>query len=292
MNRMAVTSGREGPLALSRLFSRLQRLWAGTVVGATIIGVASLYPLIEAWLGGRHGLAAELGAFLVIGYGLNILTGPTIAYLRALGRPGLEARLGFVTMGLNLLLSVVLGLAFGAVGVVLSHDDRVCPHCDAHGPSGDSRRRPESLCASSSPGRSRPRSSPDCCRVYGASSCSGCSAACSAFVPVVLGNVDGVRALRRIRGASRANPRGSSVPRGPSWRLGVHLDTAIVISVIVVNYRKRDLVDRCLEAVETSLLPRTWVRRADRYRQRLRRWLCGSGVGSASRGKARCARRQ
>ena len=120
MNRMAVTSGREGPLALSRLFSRLQRLWAGTVVGATIIGVASLYPLIEAWLGGRHGLAAELGAFLVIGYGLNILTGPTIAYLRALGRPGLEARLGFVTMGLNLLLSVVLGLAFGAVGVVLA----------------------------------------------------------------------------------------------------------------------------------------------------------------------------
>jgi O-antigen/teichoic acid export membrane protein len=41
-----------------------------------------------------------------------------MAYLRAVGRPGVESRYGLVMVGLNLVFTVVLAIAFGALGVV------------------------------------------------------------------------------------------------------------------------------------------------------------------------------
>lgn len=117
VSRMSATHGGDAT-ALGPLFARLQRLWLLTVFGLTVIGVATLYPLIATWLGPGHGDAALLGSFLVIAYGLNLATGTGIAYLRAIGRPGIEARLGAVTIVANLTLTVALGLAFGAIGVV------------------------------------------------------------------------------------------------------------------------------------------------------------------------------
>jgi O-antigen/teichoic acid export membrane protein len=116
---MAATHGRD-PAGLDALFQRLNRLWTATVLGATVLGAATLYPFIDAWLGSGHGEAAELGTFLVAGYGLSLLTGPGVGYLRALGRPGLEARLGLVTMTVNIVLTVLLGLLAGAIGVVIA----------------------------------------------------------------------------------------------------------------------------------------------------------------------------
>jgi O-antigen/teichoic acid export membrane protein len=83
-----------------------------------VIGAATLQPLITAWLGPGKDLAALLGAFLVLGSACGLMTGTGVAYLRAIGRPGLEARYGLVVVALNISLTVPLAFAFGAVGVV------------------------------------------------------------------------------------------------------------------------------------------------------------------------------
>jgi O-antigen/teichoic acid export membrane protein len=107
-----------GSGATGAAFTRLHRLWTLAVLGGTVVGLASLYPLIRGWLGTGHGDAAGYGALLVAAYGTNLLAGAVTAYLRALGRPGLEARAGLLIVALNVLLTVALGLAFGPYGVL------------------------------------------------------------------------------------------------------------------------------------------------------------------------------
>jgi O-antigen/teichoic acid export membrane protein len=114
----AVAAGAHDEAGLQTRFVQLHRLWLLGVLGAAIIGAAALYPLIGAWLGDGYGEAALLGAFLVLGSAAGLATGTGVAYLRAVGRPGLEARYGLVIVGANLLLTIPLALAAGAVGVV------------------------------------------------------------------------------------------------------------------------------------------------------------------------------
>jgi O-antigen/teichoic acid export membrane protein len=118
-SRLSTLHGEERRGEAARgLFGRLNRLWISGLVGVTAVGVASIYPLIAGWLGAGHGEAALLGAFLVIAYGAGLLPATSVAYLRAVGKPGLEARLGIMTIVLNVALTIPLGIAVGAVGVV------------------------------------------------------------------------------------------------------------------------------------------------------------------------------
>jgi len=55
---------------------------------------------------------------LVLAVTAGLTTGTGAAYLRALGRPGLEARYGLVVMGTNIVLTIPLALAAGARGIV------------------------------------------------------------------------------------------------------------------------------------------------------------------------------
>lgn len=104
--------------ALDVVAARLNRLWTIGVAGGTIIGAVAIYPLIEGWLGGGHGDAALFGTFLVLAFGLNMTIGASAAYLRAVGRPALEARYNGLVIVLNVVMTVALGLVGGAVGVV------------------------------------------------------------------------------------------------------------------------------------------------------------------------------
>jgi O-antigen/teichoic acid export membrane protein len=119
VSRMSIVFGEGGRAALTDLYLRLERLWTLTVIGATAIGGATLLPLIRAWLGDGHDEAALLGGFLVLAFGINLLTGVPTAFLRAVGQPGLEARYGLLVIGVNVLFTVALGVLFGARGVVL-----------------------------------------------------------------------------------------------------------------------------------------------------------------------------
>src|SRR5215210_2680546 len=115
----ALAAGAGDDDGLRRRFAELHRLWVLGVLGAGAIGAASLPPLIEAWLGPGYGEAALLGACLVLGSAAGLSTGTGIAYMRAIGRPGLEARMGPLVVGANLALTVPLALAAGARGVVI-----------------------------------------------------------------------------------------------------------------------------------------------------------------------------
>jgi O-antigen/teichoic acid export membrane protein len=115
---LAVAVGAEDHDRLVKEFTWVHRIWQITMIGATLIGLGVLYPLIAGWLGPGHAQAAVLGAFLVAGTGFSMLTGTGAAYLRAVGRPGLEGKTGVVVVGLNLALTVPLALGFGAIGVV------------------------------------------------------------------------------------------------------------------------------------------------------------------------------
>src|SRR3954452_3351159 len=115
----ALAAGAGDDEALHRRFAELHRLWVLGVLGAGVIGAASLRPLIEAWLGPGYHEAALLGAFLVLGSAAGLSTGTGVPYMRAIGRPGLEARMGPLVVGVNLALTVPLALAAGARGVVI-----------------------------------------------------------------------------------------------------------------------------------------------------------------------------
>jgi len=118
VSRLAITHGAGDEKGFDWLFERLHHLWTVLVIGGTVIGIMVLYPLITSWLGDGHAEAAWFGAALVFAYGMSLLTGTPVAYLRALGRVSLEARLGALLIGCNVVLTIALGVAFGAGGVV------------------------------------------------------------------------------------------------------------------------------------------------------------------------------
>jgi O-antigen/teichoic acid export membrane protein len=115
----AVSAGAADQATLDRRFAELHRLWVLGVLGAAVVGAATLHPLIEAWLGDGYGEAALLGAFLVLGSAAGLSTGTGVAYLRAAGRPGREARYGLIVVGANLALTIPLAILAGARGIVI-----------------------------------------------------------------------------------------------------------------------------------------------------------------------------
>lgn len=118
ISSLAVAVAAADPERLSQYFAWTHRLWLEVIGGATVIGLAVLYPLLRAWLGDGYGEAAILGTFLVAGMGAALLSGTAVAYLRAVGRPGLEGKYGLLMVGLNIVFTVPLAIAFGPVGVV------------------------------------------------------------------------------------------------------------------------------------------------------------------------------
>jgi O-antigen/teichoic acid export membrane protein len=116
--RLAIVHGENAPERLAAIYHQAEFVWLRLGIGLTVIACGVMQPFIAAWLGDQAGRAALYGAILTTAYGINIVAGPPLAYLRAVGRPGLEARYGAITIAANVLLTVVLGIAFGPVGVV------------------------------------------------------------------------------------------------------------------------------------------------------------------------------
>lgn len=117
VSRLSIAHG-AGDEGFRALYETLHRMWTLLVVGGIVIGMLVLYPLITGWLGDGHEQAIWFGAALIFAYGISLLTGTPVAYLRALGKVSLEARLGAVLIACNVVLTIALGVAFGAGGVV------------------------------------------------------------------------------------------------------------------------------------------------------------------------------
>lgn len=118
VSSFSVSAGARDEAALRTRFAAVQRIWVLGMLGAGVIGAASLQPLIEAWLGAGYDEAALLGTALVLAGTAALSTGTGIAYLRAIGEPGLEARYGVLVVLVNLALTIPLALLAGARGAV------------------------------------------------------------------------------------------------------------------------------------------------------------------------------
>jgi O-antigen/teichoic acid export membrane protein len=99
-------------------YRRLSRVWIVAMLGATAVGLGLLHPLLLSWLGPGYDEALVFATVLVVAYGINIVTGIGSAYLRATGAVGIEVRTGILMVGLNLLFTIPLAIAAGALGVV------------------------------------------------------------------------------------------------------------------------------------------------------------------------------
>lgn len=117
VSALAVTVGSGDGDKLRRQFAWMHRTWLYVVGGGTLIAMGALYPLVDSWIGG-HREAIVLGLVLTLANGVSLCTGTGIAYLRAVGRPQLEARLGPIIVGCNLVFTIPLAFAYGARGVV------------------------------------------------------------------------------------------------------------------------------------------------------------------------------
>jgi O-antigen/teichoic acid export membrane protein len=119
-SRMAIAYAEEGRPSLDELLQRHRRLWVLAAIGAITIGVGASRPAIAAWIGPGQDQAALFAALLIAGYGIGLLPSPAFAYLRAIGRPGLEGVFGVLTVVLNLAATVVLAVLVGATGVIVA----------------------------------------------------------------------------------------------------------------------------------------------------------------------------
>lgn len=117
VSALAVTVGTRDVEQLRRQFAWMHRTWLYVIGGGTVIAMGALYPIVDGWIGGHHE-AIVLGLVLTLANGISLCTGTGVAYLRAVGRPQLEARLGPVIVVCNLVFTVPLAVAFGARGVV------------------------------------------------------------------------------------------------------------------------------------------------------------------------------
>jgi O-antigen/teichoic acid export membrane protein len=117
VTRLSSIHGAGDPDTLNAEFARLNRLWLLITLGATAVALGALDPLITGWLGDGYGEAVLFGEFLLVAYGLNVLTGTRVAYLRAIDEVWPEAAYGGLVIALNVGFTVPLAVLFGAVGV-------------------------------------------------------------------------------------------------------------------------------------------------------------------------------
>ena len=112
--------GRVGAEAALVEFHRVQRLWVVFVTGWCSVALGAVYFGVTAWLGPSLRLAGVVSTVLMAGHLVNLWTGTLSAWVRAVGKPELEAWYGFVGVVLNLVLTVALIFPFGILGVVIA----------------------------------------------------------------------------------------------------------------------------------------------------------------------------
>lgn len=99
-------------------FERLQRLWVQGTAGWCAVGLGAAYFGVTAWLGSEFTTSAVVATVLLAGYAINLWTGMATTWLRVVGRPELEARYGLAGVVANVVLTLVLVVPFGLLGVV------------------------------------------------------------------------------------------------------------------------------------------------------------------------------
>lgn len=118
MVRIAEIDSREGRLAVTHLYRRAMAALVEYLVPGLVVLHVATYPLTLAWLGAEFTVSATAAVVLGLGYAVNVTTGAGTSAAIACGRADLDRNYNLIGLALNLALSVVLGVLFGAWGVV------------------------------------------------------------------------------------------------------------------------------------------------------------------------------
>jgi O-antigen/teichoic acid export membrane protein len=119
LTRLTTTFRKEGRPAAAAEFESLERRWLPSVLGFGAVALVAVGFSVPVWLGHGYVLSGVVAVVLLSGYVVHVgLTGLRTCYVRAVGRPGLEARYSTVWTVFNAILTVPLALLGGMVGVV------------------------------------------------------------------------------------------------------------------------------------------------------------------------------
>jgi O-antigen/teichoic acid export membrane protein len=119
LTRLTTTFRRDGRDAAAEEFALLEQRWLPSVLGFGVVAVAAVAFSVPIWLGHGYGLSGATAAILLSGFVVHVgYTGLRTCYVRAIGRPGLEARYSTAWTVCNAILTVPLALVAGMLGVV------------------------------------------------------------------------------------------------------------------------------------------------------------------------------
>lgn len=105
---------------LRELYERGSKYISLAVFPLIFLSILVAPDLINLWVGDKFSLAILSFQVLVIGYGINVLTGMGTSMVRGIGKPEYEARYAVLTLIMQLTLSIILVQLFGFRGVLVS----------------------------------------------------------------------------------------------------------------------------------------------------------------------------
>jgi O-antigen/teichoic acid export membrane protein len=105
---------------LRELYERGSKYIALLVFPLIFLSIIIAPDLINIWVGDKFSLAILSFQILIIGYGINVLTGMGTSIVRGIGKPEYETRYAVLTLFMQLTLSIVLVQIFGFKGILAS----------------------------------------------------------------------------------------------------------------------------------------------------------------------------
>jgi len=105
---------------LRELYERGSKYISLLVFPLIFLSIIVASDLINLWVGDKFSLAVLSFQVLIIGYGINVLTGMGTSMVRGIGKPEYETRYAVLTLLLQLALSIVLVQVMGYRGILVS----------------------------------------------------------------------------------------------------------------------------------------------------------------------------
>lgn len=112
--------GRLGAAAAAPSVEAIQTMWVKAVTGWCLVGAPAAYFGVRAWLPDSYALAGSVASILIAGNLFWLLTVVTLVWSLTLGHSEIEMRAQIAALATNVVLSVVLYLTVGMLGIVIA----------------------------------------------------------------------------------------------------------------------------------------------------------------------------
>lgn len=111
--------GESNKKELERIYLSISRMLYLFAVPVFLLVIVMAEPLVRVWLGDGYKLAARAIQFLLLGNLFSLLVTPQYVILQGIGKPHLSTLISGVTSGLNVVISIGLGIVIGYYGVLI-----------------------------------------------------------------------------------------------------------------------------------------------------------------------------